>query len=203
MQVYRLARWMLLVAGSCASCCLYSQQQDCGQVVATVRMARSTSIKALWNERQNAGQNYRAHIVFAIRMFELNPQLQSADLLLDQLPADEEKRLVWMTLGDSLCNAESIADIKAMSKLGERSAHDLSRATLLRPARLSPYLSFVLWASQDPHSDAAIQAQKLCHADRYSFNRALDDLPPDKKRWFVEHVLRPESCHALSHPESD
>jgi hypothetical protein len=136
-----------------------------------------------------------------MRVFELTPSKASANALLEVLPKDEKQELAWVTLGDSLCESESMADMMILGKLEDRSAREFSRAILLCPVRLSSYLTYVANASSNPHIDAAMQAQKVCQTDRARFEKAFDGLPADERRQFAKYVLRPDTCQALRFPE--
>src|SRR5262244_2588946 len=89
---------------------LKAQDENCREVTATARMARAPSRTALEAARTSAGKSYRARLVFGFRSFQLHRTRQNAESLLSLIPADENQRLVVLTLGDNLCGE----DMKAM-----------------------------------------------------------------------------------------
>jgi hypothetical protein len=100
-------------------------------------MARAKSYAGVAAEKQEAGDSYRAQVIFAARSFELRPvDKKAAVLLLGLIPQDDGQHTTWMTMGDSQCSAESLADMKSLGGLGERLPRDLARAVLLVPDKL-------------------------------------------------------------------
>lgn len=189
--------------------CQASNAQDasnsvCNQVHAIASMALATSHPALATSRHDAERSYRAEIVYAARSFELQPGNKNAALrLLKLLPQDGAQHTTLMTLGDSLCDGESVAEMILMSRLGERLPRDLAEAVLLAPQMLSKYVAYASLSVQDPHSDYAVRMQPVCQAKHAEFVRAVKELPGDKREWFVNHVFNPESCHAVAFPEAE
>ena len=51
-------------------------------------------------------------------------------------PRDDAQHTAWMTMGDSLYDAESVDEMKSLEALGDRLPHDLARAVLLVPDKL-------------------------------------------------------------------
>jgi hypothetical protein len=146
----------------------------------------------------------RVQIVFAARSFELQPADKSAAvLLLNLIPQDDAQHTILMTLGDSLCDKESVAEMKSLSQIGERLSRDLAKAVLRAPDKLPRYVSYASTSVQDPHSDYAVQMQTVCGARHSGFVKAVDDLPADQRDWFLKHVFNPEGCHALALPEAE
>jgi len=168
------------------------------------RMARAKSSEAVTVAKQKAGDNYRAQVVFAARSFELRPTDKAAAVLvLNLIPQDDGQQTTWMTLGDSLCDSESVADMKALGRVGDRLPRDLGQAVMLVPDRLPGYVAYAATSVHDPHSDYAVQMQTVCRARHPEFLKAVGGLPTDKRDWFVKHVLNPEGCHALALPEAE
>jgi hypothetical protein len=167
-------------------------------------MARAKSSEAVIAEKQKAGDNYRAQVVFAVRSLELRPtDKDAAVLLLNLIPQNDAQHTVLMTLGDSLCDEESVAEMKSLGGLGDRLPHDLARAVLLVPDKLPSYVSYAPISVQDPHSDYAVQMQTVCRAKHSEFLKAVEGLPTDQKNLFVKHVLNPDGCHGLALPEAE
>jgi hypothetical protein len=122
--------------------------------------------------------------------------------LLNLVPQQDGQQAIWMTLGDSLCDAESMSDITSLGQLRDRLPHDLAKAVLLAPEMLPAYVAYALVSIQDPHSDYALRMEMVCRAKHQEFMKSVDGLPSEKRGWFVSHVLKPESCHALAFPEA-
>ena len=176
----------------------------CNQVHTIARMALAKSYAALAREKHNAGSSYRAAIVYAARSFELQPSdRKNAVLLLNLLPQDDAQHATVMTLGDSLCDGESVAEMKSLSQLGERLGRNFAKAVLLVPDRLPGYIAYAPTSVHDPHSDYAVQMESVCRAKHSEFVKAVEGLPTDQRDWFVKHVLNPDGCHALALPEAE
>jgi len=204
MRAHRLFQWLVVVLCAASSAMLLAQGADCGKIVAMAKMARAKSSAAVAAERQKAGDSYRAQVVFATRSLELRlGDKKAAALLLSLIPQDEGQHTTWMAMGDSLCSAESLADMKSLGGLGERLSHDLARAVLLVPDKLPDYIAYAPTSVQDPHSDYAVQMESVCRAKHPDFVKAVDGLPSDKRDWFIKHVLNPNGCHALALPEAE
>lgn len=205
MKTYRLAECVLVVAVCGASGVgVCAQEPNCGEVAAMARMARAKSSEAVTVEKQKAGDNYRAQVVFTARSFELRPADKAAAvLLLNLIPQEDGQQTTWMTLGDSRCDSESVADMKSLGRAGDRLPRDLAQAVLLLPDRLPGYVAYAATSVHDPHSDYAVQMQTVCRARHPEFAKAVEGLPADKRDWFVKHVLNPDGCHALALPEAE
>lgn len=205
MKTLRAFKWLFGMAVCIAFCgILFAQRPDCGEIAAMARMARTKSSTVLVAEKQKAGDSYRARVAFAARAFELHPTEQrAAILLLSLIPQNEAQHNTWMTLGDSLCSNEAIADMKSLAQIGENLPHDLAKAVLLAPDKLPSYVAYASTSVQDPHSDYAIQMQTVCRVRHLEFLKAVEELPTDKRNWLVKHVLNPDGCRVLALPEAE
>ncbi len=176
----------------------------CDQVHSIARMALASSHAVLARAEHNAGKTYRAEIVYAARSFELQPgDKDAAVLLLNLLPKDDAQHTTLMTMGDSLCDAESVHEMKSLGALGDRLPRDLARAVLLVPDKLPGYVGYASTSVGDPHSDYAVQMGSVCRAKHSEFVKAVEGLPADKRDWFVKHIFNPDGCHALALPEAE
>ena len=205
MRIIWLPKWLFVVA-LCASCCefLFARELTCGEVGAMARMTRAKSSTVLAAEKKKAGGSYRAHLVFAVRSLELQPKAHRAAVqLLNLIPKNDEQQKAWMTLGDSLCDGESLEDMKSLGRVGQNLPRSLAKAALLAPERLLDYVSYALISIQDPHSDYAVQMQAVCRAKHTEFLKSVGELPSDKRDWFVKHVLNPDGCRAVAIPEAE
>lgn len=204
MRAHRLLQWLAVVLCVASSGVLSAQEPNCGEIVAMARMAGAKSSAAVAAEKQKAGDSYRAQVVFAARSLELRPgDNKAAVLLLSLIPQDGGQHTTWMTMGDSLCSAESVADMGSLGGLGEHLPRDLARAVLLVPDKLPGYVSYAPTSVQDPHSDYAVQMQAVCRGKHSEFLKAVEGLPADQRDWFVKHILNPDGCHALALPEAE
>ncbi len=168
------------------------------------RMARSRSSIALAVQKRKAGDSYLAQVVFASRLLEIHPKEKSAAIhLLDLIPKDNAQQTTWLSLGDSLCSAETVADMTSLGRIGESLPRNLAKAVLLVPDKLTGYVSYASTSVQDPHSDYALRMQTVCRVKHAEFVKAVEGLSTDKKNWFVRHVLNPEGCRTPSLPEAE
>ena len=176
----------------------------CSEVHAMARISRATSLAELDKAKQNSGGSYRTQIVLSARSFELQPGSRDAAVsLLNRLPQDDAQHATLMTLGDSLCDKESVVEMKSLSRLGERLPRDLAKAVLLVPDKLPGYVAYASTSVRDPHSDYAVQMQTVCRGKHAEFVKTVEGLPTDQRDWFVKHVLNPDGCHALALPEAE
>ncbi len=188
----RLFPWFVGAVISTVCCGVSSAQEpNCDQTTAMARMARAKSSAALVAEKRGAGDSYRAEVVFTARSFELRPTEQRATVPLDIIPQDDGQHTTWITLGDSLCSAETIADMKSLARVGENLPRELARAVLLVPNKLPSYVAYAPTSVQDPHSDYAVQMQTVCRAKHPEFVKAVGGLPTDKKG--LVRKARPQS----------
>lgn len=195
---------LLFVVSIQASNAQDAKSVPCDRLAAIAQMARANSISVLIKAKRNAGNSYRAEVVFGARSFELRPgNVRAAITLLKLIPQNDEQHLTLMTLGDSLCDRESVIEMMMQSRIGERLSHDFSKAILLAPEMLPRYVSYASTSVQDPHSDYAVQMQTVCETRHTEFVKAVDGLPTDQRDWFVRHVFNPDGCHALALPEAE
>ena len=177
---------------------------SCGQIHAMARISRARSISALVKVKSAAGDSYRAEIVYSARAFELRSGDRNAALaLLKLLPENEVQHGVLMTLGDSLCDDEAVAEMSSLSRIRDHLGRDFAKAVLLVPNLLPRYVAYASMSVQDPHSDYAAQMDPVCRAKHSEFVKAVEGLPTDQKAWFVGHVFNPDGCRAIALPEGE
>jgi hypothetical protein len=205
MKTYEIAHCIVslfLLLTPCAM--LPAQKTECGDVAAMARMARAISPAELAANRQKAGESYRARVIYAARLTELYPDgHDEAVLLLKLIPKDAEQNLVLMTLGDHQCGTESYREMKVLDQLQERLPRDLARAVLLAPDKMPEYVAYSIPSVEDPHSDYAMQMQKVCRVRHTEFIDAVAKLPAEKKEQFLKYIFDPEECDALTLPEGE
>lgn len=177
--------------------------QTCREVSSVAEMARANSPNALNKAREKAGDSYRTRLILAYRSFQLNRGSKAAaEQLFALLPADDEQQKVVMTLGDSLCDEESLAEMRTLARVNEGFARELARAVLVAPRFLPEYVHYSTIAVGDPHSDYAVQMKRVCQQVHNKFEFAVNQLPEEKRKLFTEHVMNPNTCKVLAVPES-
>jgi hypothetical protein len=87
--------------------------------------------------------------------------------LLALIPKNEAQQNVAMTLGDSLCDGESLADMKSLSRVNAGLARQFRKAVALAPHFMSTYVAYSLDAVADPHSDYAVEMKNVCHGQNH------------------------------------
>jgi hypothetical protein len=177
--------------------------QNCLEIAAMAQMARAKSPRQVAAASGKAGQSYAARLIHAYRLFQLQPGTKEhGDRLLKLIPSTETQQNALMTLGDMLCNNESVADITTLARVSEGWSRELSNAVLLSPGFLPQYVQYSLLAVLDPHSDYAIQMKRVCEKAHPDFVNAVKGLPADKRQVFAKHVLRPGTCTVVAVPET-
>jgi hypothetical protein len=205
MKTHEIANCVVVLTFLFAPCkVLSAQKSNCGEIDAMAKMARSMSTAELAANKVNAGDSYHAQVVYAVRLSELEPQRHDAAvLLLNLIPKDDEQQHMLITLGDHLCGTESYHEMKLLGQLTERLPRDLARAVLLAPNKIPEYVAYSIASIQDPHSDYALQMQKVCRTRHSEFVDAVAKLPGQKKDRFLKYIFDPEGCDALTLPEAD
>ncbi len=198
----RIACVLSVVSAALAPASSAAQEANCREIAATARMARAPSMSALEVAKKIAGKSYRARLIFAYRSFQLRRTRAKAEELLSLIPGDENQQTIVMTLGDSLCDGESVKDMKTLSRVNEGVANEFTRAVILVPKFMSSYVAYSLVATQDPHSDFAVRMSKVCQQDHSAFVDALKRLPDNEQQSFSQHVMDADHCKALAVPEA-
>jgi len=205
MKTHEMASCVVVLTLFFTSCkVLSAQKPDCSENKAIAMMARAISTAELTAFRGKAGESYRAQIVYAAKLMELDPQRQDAAvLLLNLIPKDDEQQHLLITLGEHHCETESYHEMKMLNQLEERIPRDLARAVLLVPAKIPEYVAYSIISVQDPHSDYALQMQKICRARHPEFIEAVKNLPKFKRDRFLKYIFDIDGCNALSLPEGN
>lgn len=198
----RLVATVVALVFSCITA--FAQSAGCAQIHAVVQMAKAKTPEAVRDKKSSAGADYRADLVFAFRIFEMKSTAKTAAVrLLEMIPRDADQQNVVLTLGDAVCNDESLAEMKALAKVADGLAVALSRAVKLAPEYMGKYVAYASIATQDPHSDYAVQMSTVCHSLHASFVKAVAQLPESDKQSFHEHIMKTESCKVLALPEAE
>jgi hypothetical protein len=205
MMTHEIAYCVVALTFLLAPCrMLPAEKPNCGEFDAIAKMARAISTAELAAHKLNAGESYRARIVYAAKLSELDPQLRDAAvLLLNLIPKDDEQQRVVMTLGEHHCVTESYHEMKLLAQLAERLPRDLARAVLLVPAKIPEYVAYSITSVEDPHSDYALQMEKVCRARHPEFVEAVTKLPREKRDRFLKYVFDLDGCNALTLPEAE
>ncbi len=176
--------------------------QGCQDVARMARIARVNSVQTLTAAAPANDASYAIRLVYAFRVFQLQPMSKgSAEHLLSYIPTTGEQWLILGRLGDSLCDDETMADIRTLSKVRDGIPRELATAVLKSPRFLPQYVRYSMDDTLDPHSDSAIQMRRVCQKVHSDFIRALESLPPDKQSFFGNRVMNPKSCSVLTQPE--
>ncbi len=205
MKTRRIANYVVVLTLLFAPCkALLAQEQNCVEIDAMVKMARSISTAELAADQLKAGESYRARVVYAARRLELDPQdRNAAALLLKLIPQDDAQHLLLMALGDHLCSTESYSEMKSLGQIGEHLPRDMAKAVLLAPDKMAEYVAYSIASVQDLHSDYAMQMEKVCRSRHSEFIAAVAKLPPEKKEQFLKYIFDPDGCNALTLPEGE
>jgi hypothetical protein len=183
---------------------LLAEKPNCGEIDAVAKMARAISTAELAAHKLKAGESYRAQLVYAAKLLELAPQRQDAAvLLLNLIPKDDQQQQLLMTLGEHHCETESYHEMKMLAQLAEHLPRDLTRAVLMVPDKIPQYVDYSLSSVEDPHSDYALQMEKVCKARHPEFVEAVTKLPREKRDRFLKYVFDLDGCNALTLPEAD
>ncbi len=193
--------WML-----CEPFCseVSAQDHNCTAIHAMAQMVRANSIDDLNTWKTAAGDSHRAHGVYALRRFELEPSDHAAAYtVMTFIPRTEDEDLEWRYLATPLCTNEEDADEQVLAELDARRPHDLAMAVAVVPDKMFYYISYAEIAVQNLQSDYAEQMEVVCRSKNTEFLDAVNRLPPARKNWFVAKIFNPDGCHALAHPEAE
>jgi len=181
-----------------------AQDHSCAAIHAMAQMVRAKSIKDLDAWKNAAGDSHRAHGVYALRRFELEPSDRAAaHALLTFIPRTEGEDLEWLNLATPLCTNEEDADEEVLAELDARRPHDLAMAVVVVPDKMFDYISYAEIAVMNLHSDYAEQMEVVCRSKNAEFLAAVNQLSPARKKWFTAKIFNPDGCRALAHPEAE
>jgi hypothetical protein len=175
----------------------------CNQLHAAAHIAGAKSLKALNEEKKGAPSGFVIEIVATFRAFELQPQSRTiAESLLRQIPKDETQQEVVSALDAAICDDESTAEMKALAHIKYGLPRLLARAAEVAPEFMKAYINYSSIAL-DPHSDYAVQMQRVCRNRPQQFRKAVAALSEADRKWFKTEVLDPKSCRAIAIPEAE
>ena len=175
----------------------------CDLIANLARAADAETLKDLSTSKNRMSNDYRSRLVYTARRFELDHSDKNvAGDFFKLLPDNDAKRLVWMTLGDALCPAESAADMESLANLSDRLSRDWAKAVLLVPTEISRYILLSFSVADDPHNNYSWEMERVCRANHIQFVGAVRKLSATKRDWFVHHILQPRNCRAVALPEA-
>jgi hypothetical protein len=190
--------FLLMSAGS-----VMASEIACGALHSMLELARADSFASLMANRPRIDEGYRGRLVFAFKLFDLSRDSKSAEHLLSMLPKNEREYQIWITMGDALCDSETVSDMEAMQKLSLGFSSLASQAAILHPAGIPSLLRTVMLSVQDPHSDLALKLEPICRSRHAAFREAMQKMTPDNRAWFESRAFDVVQCKALVSPESD
>lgn len=201
-----LKPWIVLPA--CFAVCGASlgQEPGCLEIARMAAMARAKSPARLKACKEKAGNGYRAQLIFAARMVEIDPgNKAAAESLLDLLPKDDEDpaQAAWLDLTQlEQCASGNIssADEVSLDTLQYHLPRLAAAAVLLVPEKMFDYVSYTLF-SLNPESDYAVRMRKVCRTRHKEFTDAVNRLSPKDRAWFVTEAFNPNGCRTIFHPE--
>jgi hypothetical protein len=193
-----------LALATIASFGFHARAQSCTEILAEAEVVRAKSMQALSQAGKRAGGGYRASLVMAVRSFQLQPRSkEAAERLLTLIPTDDAQQEVVMTLGESLCDDETVADMKALARIRDGLPRELATAVILAPNLLPSYLRYATDAVLDPHSTYAVEMKRVCQKAHGDFIRALSQLAEDRRHAFTTEVMDPNGCRVIALPEAE
>jgi hypothetical protein len=201
--------WIVLSVGllSFSPCLLVvarAQDENCGQVITLKKIAEATSVASLKELARKAAQNYQLQVALAARRLELNPRSRdAASSFLALIPQNDDQHSAWITFGDSMCENESSHDMDILDRFGARLEHDLATAVILVPGKMPEYMEFAFESVGNPHSNYAVEMQRVCRKQHATLMREINALPPKDRTYLGQHILDAETCKALMLPEGD
>lgn len=183
---------------------LLANELNCSELKSAIGMVHANSIGVLNKYRSTAGKSYRSNVIYSFKYFELmGSDARGVAMVFKVLPANDQQYTVWITMGDSFCQGEKLADMALMDSFGERLPLLLSRAVIDRPSEMSKYIKFSLNATQDPHSKIVFGMRNVCLIRHSEFKEAIGNLSHSDKEWITSHIIRIDSCRPIELPESD
>ncbi|MGD0479203.1 MAG: hypothetical protein ABSA42_03465 [Terracidiphilus sp.] len=205
-DLWSLKSWVIFAA--CFTLCgaLLSQEPGCLEISRMAAMARAKTPAALKASKEKAGDSYRAQLIFAARMLEIDPRNKTAaESLLNLLPKDEfgPEQTAWLDLAQlEQCPSGGpyVGESKPLDVLEYHLPRLAARAVLLAPDKMFDYVSYAQF-SVTPESDYAVQMRKVCMARHQQFVDAANRLPPKDKSWFVSKIFNPDGCRTIAFPE--
>jgi hypothetical protein len=201
--------WIALSLGllsflPCLQIMVRAQSQNCNQVNTLKKIAQTTSVVKLTELEQRAAQNYQLQVAFAARRLELDPKGRAAAAsFLILIPKNVDQHGAWITFGDSMCDGESFQDMDLLDRFGSRLEHDLATAVLLVPEKMPDYVMFGFEALTNPHSNYAVEMQRVCRNQHAELMQAINALPSEDRTRLGHYILDVKTCKALRLPEAD
>jgi hypothetical protein len=131
-------------------------EAPCSAVHSWAQISTAKSVAKLTEKNANSNGEYIWNLVVAYRALQLTKDPTRAASLLRLIPSNESDQLAIMTLGDSLCDAESVTDMQKLAAVRDGLPSEFAKAVILAPSFLYRYIRYSIVACQD--------AQRLCDA---------------------------------------
>ena len=93
--------------------------------------------------------------------------------------------------------------MKVLARVRDGFAHHLAGAVVIAPGRMQSYLAYSIIATDDPHSDYAVQMEYVCRKASKALTSTLARLADGDRQFITERLLNPRACVALRLPESE
>lgn len=205
-DLWSLKLWIILAASFTVCNALIAQEPGCLEISRMAEMARAKTPAALKACKEKAGDSYRARLIFAARLLEIDPANKTAaESLLNLLPKDEDgpEQGVWLDLTQlEECPSGGFyaSELDPLETLRYHLPRLAAKAVLLAPNKMFDYVSYAEF-SVNPESDYAVQMRKVCRARHQQFVDAVNRLLPKDKNWFVSKIFNPDGCRTLAFPE--
>jgi hypothetical protein len=100
-----------------------------------------------------------------------------------------------------MTRGETEKEVMTLARLQVRFTSDLARAVLIVPNKMLAYVSYANASDAYPDSDYAVQMKRVCRAKHQEFVKAVDQLSPSDKKWFLSNTFDPNGCRVLHFPE--
>ena len=144
-------------------------------------------------------------LVFYARLLTLSPHnVEAARGLLQQTPASEEEQDQWMQIMDPPEDTKlEVADMQALAALYDHWPELMARAVLLAPEFMKTYVSYLVLAPNDIHSDFTGNAVKVCRKRPTQFRSALASLQPKDQEFIAGKVFDSKNCRAIFASEAE
>jgi hypothetical protein len=198
--------WLALICITSLQVSIAAKVADipCEQVHLAAQIAGAGSLAAVEAAKKKAGTGYIVEIISAFRAFELQPKNKVlAEGLLKMIPRDDTQQEIVGALDTSMCDREDDADISILAGVRYSLPAMLAKAVRLAPAYMFEYVSYSLKAAPDPHSDYAIQMQRVCRVLHPEFMKAVGALAESEQKWFTTGIFDPKRCKAIAVREAD
>ena len=170
-DLWSMKSWVIPVACFALCAALPAREQGCFEISRMAAMAGAKTPAALKAFKEKAGDGYRARLIFAARMLEIDPGNKLAAVsLLNLLPKVEfgPEQAAWLDLTQlEQCPSGGLpgSDPTVLDILTYHLPRLAARSVLLAPDKMFDYVSYAPF-SVTPDSDYAEQMETVCRSER-------------------------------------